>query len=107
MTDTYDLLNLWEDKSRQSGRTTDLVKALPKDGNCYIVVHNIGMKTYIQNMIEDIYHGEYPIKNTKIVTLNQLNKYLRGVKNIPIFIDHVVFFMENRKLLKRLEDGWF
>lgn len=76
------------DNERGTGRTLEMVKSLPPDGRCIVVVHRADFAWYVRDMIANV-HNIDCAKKVKIVSLAHAARYLRGI-SIPIFMDHYV-----------------
>lgn len=106
--DPIGAFNWVENVSRQSGRTTELVRHLPKDGKCVVVVSKLVMK---ENILALIAHQRPDIDISKIkwVSADTLDKAEQkvaeataGVSDIPIFFDHVFFYIVDQRFVKRI-----
>ena len=101
------LYDAWEVDSRQSGRTDLLISSLPTDGKCVVVAHSLDMIHYIQDRIRRK-NPSYPLKNTKWISARSdqnIHEKTRGL-DLPVYIDHVVFYMLGQSFLNRINRAY-
>ncbi len=94
-----EIMDLWEEKSRQTGRTDDIIENIPNNG-CIIVCHDHSMAYFI---IERIKKDRKDVDINTIVFLNLNNfRSYRGQK-LPVYIDNCALYLLNKKSFEELE----
>jgi hypothetical protein len=84
------------DLTRQTGRTMELVRALPADGKAIVFGWTRNGLDHIKHMIREHRGPDYPVKKVKFLVYDQFRKgdrNLAGLESMPAFIDNQVFDM--------------
>lgn len=75
---------------RGTGRTKDMVKGLPRDGRCVVIVHTDAMRSHLRDMIrEELGVDAFRVNILVFETVDDIMR-LRGYE-LPVFVDHAVW----------------
>lgn len=99
-----DIIEKWEEQSRQTGRTTDIIYNLPVNENFIICVHKQAMGDAIRKKVIDMYgpnvQGRMEIKSVK--GFNDVKECLKRCKNT--FIDNATLYSLNKQIFEELDN---
>ena len=97
-----------ENVARQQGRTTEMIKHLPSDGRCVIVVHKRAMRDMIRDMIQK-HRPDVDFMKIKFVSVQtfedaerKLTDATLGWSDMPIFFDNAFFYMANESFITKM-----
>ena len=93
--------NYYVDAARQLGRTTQMVKSLPRDGKCVILLHRLAMKDTIIRIILDN-HLDIDYKNIIFISNEESLKESR-CRYLPVYVDNSVIDMKTVDYVKSLQ----
>lgn len=88
--------------TRNSGKTTAIIRSINTKKKSFLVVHSYSAKFYIMDLLFAI-HGE-DCMNVKVVVADELGmeKLLMSCPHIPLHVDHAVWDFCKPKLVDML-----
>lgn len=92
------------DADRQTGKTLELVKALPKSG-AVVIVHSAGLRRYVERLVEDI-HGTETAQAVSVRVVANRCDALEAIQGraVPVRIDGMWRATAEPGLVKFVDD---